>query len=246
MKLMIGLAGLITILASSPLWGQTIASTSGWDRSYSKNFADGGPVYVFGNMSWKEDGSSGSGQCISIGTPGEHMWNEDYLDAPKAMARMRKGESPGFEFEYITFSGQSLRMGCRKVGVNNWGAFHVFMDHYEPGKGYKIYRKGILLFQEFFDPQPVPPQVEVKETGPNQVEWQVQRSPKLESYQVRISWDEGGSWFSGGFKDNHVVLNMEESQRKLGIQPWIEFQIAQGFVVTAKKYVMGKGFTSIN
>jgi hypothetical protein len=151
-----------------------------------------------------------------------------------------------FEFEYITLSGQSLRVGCQKVGLQNSGAFHVFLDHYEPGKGYRIFRNGILIHQEFFDPQPVTPRIDMKESGPDQVEWWIQRSPKFEGYQVRVSWDGGDSWFSSGFKDNHIVLNLEESRRKPGVQPWIELQIAQGFVVTTKRYVMGTGFVPTN
>lgn len=245
MKRMICTAGWAVLLASAPLWGQTTASTSGWDRSHPTNLAAGGPAYIFGSMSWKEDGSSGTGQFNFIGTPGERIWGEDYMDAPKALARTRKIATPGFEFEYITVSGQPVRVGCRKVGVQNWGAFHVFLDRYEPGKGYRIFRNGILLHQEFFDPQPLPPRIDLKESGPDQVEWWIQRSPKFEGYQVRVSWDGGDSWFSSGFEDNHVLLNLEESRRKPGIQPWIELQIAQGFVVTTKRYVVGKGFVPI-
>jgi hypothetical protein len=239
--------GLVSVMAISTLGAQAVTSTSDWEwkRSHPSGLAQGGPMGIQGGVGWNHDGSRGVGGVERLFTPNEQSWGEDYLDAPKALARMQHIENKGFEFEYITMSGQSIRSGCRVVNTGtSSGPLYWFLDHYEPGKGYRIFRNGILIHQEFFDPQPVPPRIDFKETGPDQVEWWIQRTPKLENYQVRVSWDGGESWLSRGFKDNHVVLALEEPRRKPGVQPWIEFQIAQGFVVTTNRYVMGKGFTS--
>lgn len=250
MKRIISMAGWVAIIAAVPLWSQTTASTSGWERSHPKNLTEGGPAYILGSISWKENGGGGgTGQCRNILTPDEQIWGEDFADAHKALARMRRIETmqphADFEFDYVMISGQSLRVGCRKVGVQNWGAFHVFLDRYEPGKGYRIFRNGTLIHEEFFDPHPTQPRIDFKEINPDRVEWKIQRAPKFEMYHVRVSWDGGETWFVSGFKDNHVVLNLEESRRKPGVQPWIDFQIAQGFVVTTHRYVIGKGLVSV-
>lgn len=236
-------------LMVSMLGAQTATSTSDWDwkRSHPTGLTQGGPLGIFGWIGWTRDGVNDRAGILKLFTPNEQDWGGDYLDAPKALDRMHRMETPGYSFEYITLSGQSLPSGFRVLNMgNNSGALYCYLDHYEPGRGFRIYRNGILIHEEFFNPEPLPPRIEMKELGSNQVEWWIQRDSKILWYQVRVSWDEGHTWIARGLNEDHVVLTLEDSRRKPGILPLIEFQIAQGFVITTKRYVVGKGFVGVN
>ena len=102
----------------TPLLAQAELSTSQFEASHSKGPSEGGAALMRGSMSWTDDGTSGRAGFGYMATPSDRDLGEEYNDSSKVLARIKRLEKSEFWFEYITLTGEVVKLGC--MGGQAW------------------------------------------------------------------------------------------------------------------------------